>query len=133
MDDWIKKWKEGFLTALATAIKKDPTTSEKKCANELKVNEKSVRTVMKQHLSPDSAPWLCLWGDLENKTNATSHRNIGSLKTAIEEEWNKMSEEFMLKACKSFRWYIDTIVVVVGDRSRGWLEGSLFDSFYTMV
>ena len=25
---------------------------------------------------------------LENKTNATSHPNIGSLKTAIEVEWN---------------------------------------------
>ena len=43
-----------------------------------------------------------LWGILENKTHATSHLNIGSLKTAIEEEWNKMSEEFILKACKSF-------------------------------
>ena len=39
---------------------------------------------------------------LENKTNATSHPNIGLLKTAIEKELNKMSEEFILKACKSF-------------------------------
>ena len=38
-----------------------------------------------------------IWGILENKT---SHSNIGSLKTAIEKEWNKMSEEFILKACK---------------------------------
>ena len=37
------------------------------------------------------------------KTNVTSNPNIGSLKTAIEEEWNKMSEEFILKLCKSFR------------------------------
>ena len=27
-----------------------------------------------------------LWGILKNKTNATSHPNIGSLKTSIEEE-----------------------------------------------
>ena len=27
-----------------------------------------------------------IWGVLENKTNATPHRNIGSLKTAIEVE-----------------------------------------------
>ena len=33
-----------------------------------------------------------IWGALENKTHATSNPNIGSLKTAIEEEWNKMSE-----------------------------------------
>ena len=36
--------------------------------------------------------------------------NIGSLKTAIEKEWNKMSEESILKACKSFRRHVDTII-----------------------
>ena len=46
---------------------------------------------------------------LENKTNATSDLNSGLLKTAIEEEWNKMSEEF-LKACKSFQRSVDTII-----------------------
>ena len=51
-----------------------------------------------------------MWGVLEDKTNATFHRNIGSLKTAIEEEWNKMSEEFILKACKSFRRRVNTII-----------------------
>ena len=45
----------------------------------------------------------------QNK-NATSHPNIGSLKNAIEEEWNKMSEKFILKACKSFRRGVDTII-----------------------
>ena len=44
-----------------------------------------------------------IWGVLENKTNATSNLNKGSLKTAIEEEWNKMSEgmQIVSKAC----WY----------------------------
>ena len=51
-----------------------------------------------------------IWGILENKTNATFHPNFGSLKTAIEEEWNKMSEEFTLKARKSFRKHVDTII-----------------------
>ena len=41
-------------------------------------------------------------GILENKTNATSYSTIGSLETAIKVEWNKMPEEFILKACKSF-------------------------------
>ena len=54
--------------------------------------------------SLDCAPW----GVLENKTNAISHPNIGSLKTAIEEEWNKISEEFILKAYKWFLTYVDT-------------------------
>ena len=35
---------------------------------------------------------------------------IGSLKTTFEEEWNKMTEEFILKACKSFLRSVDTII-----------------------
>ena len=45
-----------------------------------------------------------MWIILENKTNVTSHPNIGSLKTAMEEEWNKMFEEVILKAYKAY-WY----------------------------
>ena len=58
-------------------------------------------------LSPPSIPDIypfnyAFWDILENKTNATSHPHIGSLKTAIEKEWNKISEDFILRACKSF-------------------------------
>ena len=52
-----------------------------------------------------------IWDILENNTNGTSHSNNCSFKTAIEEEWNKMSEEFILKARKSFRTSVDTIIV----------------------
>ena len=64
--------------------------------------------------SPDHNPLITLYV-LENKTNATSNPNIGTLKTAIEERWNKMSEEFILKACKSFRRRIDTIIEKMDD------------------
>ena len=38
-------------------------------------------------LSPDLNPLdYAIWRVLENKTNATSHLNIGSFKIAIEEE-----------------------------------------------
>ena len=75
-----KKWsgdlnKKGFLTALTMAIKKDPIISIKKHVNELKVYDKTVRTAMKQDLSPDLDPLYTIWGVLENKTNATSHQN----------------------------------------------------------
>ena len=49
-------------------------------------------------------------GVLENKTNETSHLNIVLLKTAIEEELNKMSDELILKAWKSLRRHVDTII-----------------------
>ncbi len=85
-----KKRKECLQTALVTAIKKDPTTSIWKHANVLKVYEKTLRIAIKQDLSPDLNPLdYAIWGVLENKTNATSHPNIGS---SIEEEWNKMSK-----------------------------------------
>ena len=61
MEDWIKK--KGFLTALAKVIKKDPTTSIRKHANELKVHEKTVRTAIKQDLNPDVNSFgYALWG-----------------------------------------------------------------------
>ena len=80
----------------------------RKHANELKVLEETVRTAIKQDLSPDLNPLdYVIWCILENKTNATSNLNIGSLKTTIEEEWNKMSEEFILKAFESI--YFESI------------------------
>ena len=36
-----RKRKEGFLTILSTAMKKEPTTSIRKHANELRANEKT--------------------------------------------------------------------------------------------
>ena len=58
-------------------------------------------------LWPPSSPdlnflYYTIRGVLENKTNAAFHPNTGSLMTATEEEWNKMSEEFILKAYNSF-------------------------------
>ena len=47
VDDWTNKRKEGFFTDFATAIKKEPTTSLRKNANELKVNEVTVRSAIK--------------------------------------------------------------------------------------
>ena len=73
----------------------------RKHANELKVQEKTMRTAIKQDLSRDLNPLdYTIWGILENKTHATSHSDIGSLKTAIEVELNQISGEFILKACK---------------------------------
>ena len=84
MEDWTKKWQEGFLTALATAIMQNPRTSIKKPVKKLKVSEKTVRTAIQQDSSPNLNPFdYDISGFLENKTNATSHRNIGSLNIEI--------------------------------------------------
>ena len=106
-----KNQKEGFLTALTMVIKKDLTTSIKKHANKLKVDDKTVWTAIKQDLSLDPLDYA-VWVFFRN---AISHPNIGSLKTGIKEEWNKTSEEFILKAFKSFRRPVDTIIEKNGD------------------
>ena len=68
-------------------------------------------TELNEDLSADlSSLDYTIWGVLKNKTNATSHRNIYSLKTAMQKEWNKMSEDFILKACKLFRRLLHTII-----------------------
>ena len=85
-----QKQKEGFFFI---PIKMDPTTSIRMYSYELKVKEKIVRTAIKQDLSPDLNPLdYTIWGILENKTNVTSHPNIGSLKSAVEEKGKKISE-----------------------------------------
>ena len=68
-------------------IKKDPTESIGKYANELRFQEKTVGTVIKQDSNPDINPFdYTMRGVLENKINATSFPNVGSLKTVIELE-----------------------------------------------
>ena len=70
-----------------------------------------MRTAIKQNFSPVLNPLdYAIRSVLENKTNRASHRNIGLLKTVIEEEWNKISKEFILKACKSFRRRVNRIL-----------------------
>ena len=98
-----QKRKERFLTALSTVIKKGPTTSIRKHSNEFKVNEITVKTAIKRGLNPDINPFhYVIWSVLEIKTNATPRPSIRSLKSAMEEEWNKTPEEFILKAFKLF-------------------------------
>ena len=56
-----------------------------------------MRTIIKQDLNQDlNFQVYAMVVVLENKTNTTSHPNIGSLKTATEQELYKISEEFYL-------------------------------------
>ena len=85
--------------------------SIRKYANELKVHKKTVKTAIKQDLRSDLNSLITQYRVfLKTKQKATPHPNIGLLKIAIEEEWNKISEEFILKACKSFQRHVDTII-----------------------
>ena len=118
-EELCKKWKEGFSTALASAIKKYHTISIRKHANEWKVHEKTERTAIRQNLSRNlNLLDYAIWSVLENKTNLISHPNTSLLKTAIEEKWIKASEEFILKISKSFWRRVDAII----EKSSGHFE-----------
>ena len=104
-------------------IKKDPTKSIRKHANKLEVHQKTVRTESKEDLNLHQPPALIkLWGVLENKKNATSYPNIGMLKIAIENEWNKIPEEIISKAWKSFRSFVDSIIEKKNKKIGGHIE-----------
>ena len=92
-------------------IKNDPSTSIKKHANELKVLEKTERKANKQDLSPDlSLLDYNRWGVFENKKKKCNF----PWKSTFDDEWNKMSEWFIVKTCKSFWRCVDTIILKNG-------------------
>ena len=100
-----------------------------------KTKEK-ISEITRVYLWPPSSPehnpvYYAKWDVLENKTNATSYPNIGSLKTAIEEEWNKMSEVFFLKPRESFQRCPNKITEKMAAILRKFTAFSL--SFYFVV
>ena len=75
-----------------------------------RTHKKTVRKIIKHDLSLElNSSDYTVGSLLENKI-APSNPNIGSLKTAIGEEWNKISKEFILKVSKSFRSRVDGII-----------------------
>ena len=70
--------------------------------------------------------------DTTNYLKTTSHSDIGSLKNAIEEEWNKISEEFILKVCKSFWRRFDSIIEKKKKWSPYWVD-FLFYVIYLLI
>ena len=56
VEDWKKRRKEGFLTALATVIKTAPQSQKENMLMNWKSTKKTVRIVIKQDSSPDLKP-----------------------------------------------------------------------------
>ena len=64
--------------------------------NQAKKNFQNNWSFFMASMKPRPCPLdYAIWSILENKTNVISHPDIQSLKIAIEEEWNKMSEGFI--------------------------------------
>ncbi len=74
-----KKWNRDFIDALKTKIAKDPTTSIRKKAAELKVKPKTVRTAVH--------------GDLDIESYTRIHRVHGSQKAGKVQESTQIYQE----------------------------------------
>ena len=82
--------------------------SIRKHDNESKAGEKTVRAPIKQDFSPNLNPLdYAIWGVLENKTDATSRPNIGSLQTILKGHEIKW---IYLKGMKIVSRRVDTII-----------------------
>ena len=119
------KSKFSWLTALFKHffIKIQPNMSEQEKKRQriydlldAETNPKKISEIIGVSLRPPSSsdlnlPWLRCMGRFikQNKTNFPSKFWFPPQIT-IEEEWNKMSEEFIFMACKSFRRRVDTII-----------------------
>jgi len=65
--------------------------------------------------SPDLNPLdFAVWGVMDARARATSHANVNSLKASIEEAWDEMSPDFIIKSCRSFRPRLEAVIAVKG-------------------
>jgi len=69
--------------------------------------------------SPDLSPLdYAVWGIVERRACATPHRNVADLKIAVEQEWANMSDDFLVKTCRSFRPRLEAML----DRGGNYIE-----------
>lgn len=65
--------------------------------------------------SPDANPLdYAVWGIMDSKARATPHPNVDSLNASIRREWRRLSKDFIVNSCKSFRSRIEAIVEAEG-------------------
>ena len=65
--------------------------------------------------SPDCNPLdYAVWGLMNTRVQATPHRNISELKATIQKEWKKLSSDYIIKSCSSFRRRIEAVIEAEG-------------------
>jgi len=65
--------------------------------------------------SPDLSPLdYGIWGNVERKACARSHRNVDELKASVEEHWASMEEDFIKRTCSAFRPRLEAMLEAGG-------------------
>ncbi|QQP49269.1 Putative transposable element, partial [Caligus rogercresseyi] len=71
--------------------------------------------VTQEFLSPDANPLdYSFWVQVESKACTVRHPNVEALKTAVDEEWNKMTTDYIKRTCSTFRKRIEAIIAANG-------------------
>jgi hypothetical protein len=65
--------------------------------------------------SPDLNPLdFSIWAYIQSKACNCQHPNLESLKVAVEEHWNNMVEDYIMKVCSKFRPRIKAVIEAEG-------------------
>ena len=69
--------------------------------------------------SPDCNPLdYGVWDHVQDEACPLSHPNEASLISAVEEAWNNMSSEFIIKCCASFPQRLKEVIAARGGHIR---------------
>lgn len=94
-------------------------------AHKAKINQEWCATQIPDFISsaqwPPSSPDLnpmdyAIWGILESKVNAYSHRSLDSLKSALQREWDNLSMEIVRKSIDAFPKRLNAVIRHRGGR-----------------
>jgi hypothetical protein len=55
-----------------------------------------------------------IWGVLQAKVNATSHKNKSSLRQTVQWEWDRLSEAMIRWTCCAFKLRLEKVVAADG-------------------
>lgn len=88
------------------------------------MDEVGIQTMDWPALSPDLNPIEHLWDELKRKVRARNPAptSIGELKTALEEEWERLPQELVKKLIRSMKNRLRSVIQARGGNTKYWLN-----------
>ncbi len=67
--------------------------------------------------SPDLNPLdYSIWWQVESKACRVCHNSIADLKSSVEAEWEKMSKDYIINVCHTFRGHLEAVLAADGSQ-----------------
>ena len=118
MKDVVKPWIEANYPEGDYVWQQDSAPAHKSKKTQ-KWLEDNLARFWKWEMWPPSSPDLNpldygIWGYVESKACATSHKSVDDLKAAVEAEWAAMPEAYVVKTCRPFRRRVEAMLASDG-------------------